>query len=168
MLARVFISLSLSPSRYAAIFASRGLRNPCRRVDAAVERTRIGRTPLSRRYPAGMDQSLDLTQLAAYLREFSAEREWEQFHTPKNLAMALSGEVGELVEVFQWLTPEESASLDEAARKHTSDELADVTIYLVRLADVLGIDLGDAVRNKMQANEARYTVEVSRGSAEKR
>jgi NTP pyrophosphatase (non-canonical NTP hydrolase) len=115
-----------------------------------------------------MDQSLDLTQLAAYLREFSAEREWEQFHTPKNLAMALSGEVGELVEVFQWLTPEESASLDEAARKHTSDELADVTIYLVRLADVLGIDLGDAVRNKMQANEARYTVEVSRGSAEKR
>lgn len=115
-----------------------------------------------------MDQTLDLKQLAAYLRRFSTERDWDQFHTPKNLAMALSGEAGELIEIFQWLTPEESAALDDDARRHTSDELADIAIYLVRLADVLGIDLGDAVRNKMRANEARYTVEASRGSAKKR
>lgn len=115
-----------------------------------------------------MSQSLDLEQLAIYMRQFSADREWDQFHTPKNLAMALSGEVGELVEIFQWLTPEESASLDEAARRHTSDELADIIIYLVRLADVLGIDLGEAVDTKKRANEARYTVDASRGSAEKR
>lgn len=115
-----------------------------------------------------MSQSLHLEDLAVYLRRFSADREWEQFHTPKNLTMALSGEVGELVEIFQWLTAEESSSLGPDELRHTSDELADIAIYLVRLADVLGIDLGTAVRDKMVANEARYTVEVSRGSAQKR
>ncbi len=115
-----------------------------------------------------MSQSLDLEQLATYMRRFSADRDWEQFHTPKNLAMALSGEVGELVEIFQWLTAEESSSLDEEAIRHAGDELADIAIYLVRLADVLGIDLGEAVDRKMEANEARYTVEASRGSAQKR
>ncbi len=115
-----------------------------------------------------MSQSLDLEELAAYLRQFSADRDWEQFHTPKNLAMALSGEVGELIEIFQWLSPEESASLDEDKLAHAGDELADVVIYLVRLADVLGIDLGEAVSRKMEANSARYTVEASRGSALKR
>jgi len=115
-----------------------------------------------------MSQSLDLDQLASYMRRFSAERDWEQFHTPKNLAMALSVEAGELVEVFQWLTPDESAALDESALRHAGDELADVLIYLVRLADVLGIDLGEAVSSKMSDNETRYTVEASRGSAEKR
>ena len=102
------------------------------------------------------------------MRQFSADRDWEQFHTPKNLAMALSGEVGELVEIFQWLTPEESASLDADSLRHTGDELADILIYLVRLADVLGIDLAAAVDSKMRANEARYTVEASRGTAQKR
>ncbi len=115
-----------------------------------------------------MSQSLDVDELAAFMRQFSADRDWDQFHTPKNLAMALSGEVGELIEIFQWLTPEESASLDPEAKQHTSDELADIAIYLVRLADVLGIDLGEAVRTKMRANETRYTVEASRGSAQKR
>jgi len=115
-----------------------------------------------------VSQSLDLEQLAAYLHSFAADRNWEQFHTPKNLAMALAGEVGELVEVFQWLTPGQSAQLDEDARQHASDELADVAIYLVRLADVLGIDLGAAVTTKMAANELRYTVEASRDSAKKR
>ncbi len=115
-----------------------------------------------------MNQSLDLEDLATYLRRFSADRDWEQFHTPKNLAMALSGEVGELVEIFQWLSPEDSATLDETTMRHASDELADVMIYLVRLADVLGVDLGTAVDDKMRANEARYTVEASHGSAEKR
>lgn len=115
-----------------------------------------------------MTQTLDLEELATYLRRFSADREWEQFHTPKNLAMALSGEAGELSEIFQWLTPEESAALGPDDLRHTSDELADILIYLVRLADVLGIDLGTAVADKMAANETRYTVEASRGSAQKR
>lgn len=115
-----------------------------------------------------MTQSLDPEELASYLRRFAADRNWEQFHTPKNLTMALAGEVGELVEVFQWLTPEQSADLEGEARQHASDELADVAIYLIRLADVLGIDLGEAVANKMAANELRYTVEASRDSAEKR
>ena len=115
-----------------------------------------------------MSQSLDLSALASYLRRFAADRNWEQFHTPKNLIMALSGEVGELTEIFQWLTPEQSATLDGETRQHASDELADVQIYLVRLADILGIDLGEAVGAKMAANELRYTVEASRDSAEKR
>ena len=115
-----------------------------------------------------MSQTLDLEELAAYLRRFSAARDWDQFHTPKNLAMAVSGEVGELLEIFQWLTPEQSASLGSDELRHAGDELADITIYLVRLADVLGIDLGRAVGNKMAANEARYTVAASRGSARKR
>ncbi|MCP3997757.1 MAG: nucleotide pyrophosphohydrolase [bacterium] len=115
-----------------------------------------------------MSQSLDIQELASYLRRFAADRNWEQFHTPKNLAMALSGEVGELTEIFQWHTPEQSAALDPETHQHASDELADVQIYLVRLADVLGIDLGEAVRTKMAANELRYTVEASKGSADKR
>ena len=115
-----------------------------------------------------MTQSLDTEALAAYLRRFAADRNWEQFHTPKNLAMALSGEVGELVEVFQWLTAEQSMALDDDTRQHASDELADVAIYLIRLADLLGIDLGEAVAAKMAANELRYTVEASRDSAKKR
>jgi NTP pyrophosphatase (non-canonical NTP hydrolase) len=115
-----------------------------------------------------VSQSLDLDELASYLRRFAADRNWEQFHTPKNLTMALSGEVGELTEIFQWLTPEQSATLDAETRQHASDELADVQIYLVRLADILGIDLGEAVHAKMAANEVRYTVEASNGSAEKR
>jgi len=115
-----------------------------------------------------MSQSLDLGELASYMRRFSAERDWEQFHTPKNLVMALSVEAAELVEVFQWLTPQESASLDEANRKNASDELADILIYLVRLADVLGIDLGEAVASKKRDNKTRYTVEASKGSAQKR
>ena len=115
-----------------------------------------------------MSQSADLEELAAYLRQFSTDRDWEQFHTPKNLAMALSGEAGELTEIFQWLTPQQSGSLDPDTLRQASDELADVLIYLVRLADVLEIDLGTAVRDKMAANELRYTVESSRGSAAKR
>lgn len=114
-----------------------------------------------------MTQSLDLDELASYLRQFAADRNWQQFHTPKNLAMALSGEAGELTEIFQWLTAEQSTNLDPETLQHASDELADVQIYLVRLADILGIDLGEAVRTKMAANELRYTVEASRNSAEK-
>ncbi len=101
------------------------------------------------------------------LREFAAERDWEQFHTPKNLVMALAAEVGELVEIFQWLTPDESMSvLSEAGRaEHVRDEIADVFAYLLRLCDVLGVDLETAVHEKIIKNAVKYPVESSKGRA---
>lgn len=110
-----------------------------------------------------------IAALQARLRDFSAARDWEQFHTPKNLAMALAGEVGELLEIFQWLTPEQAAEVmagDRADDVH--DELADVLIYLVRLADVLGVDLAAAAGAKLDRSERRYPAEVVRGRADVR
>jgi NTP pyrophosphatase (non-canonical NTP hydrolase) len=100
----------------------------------------------------------DIEHLTAAIREFAHSRDWERFHTPKNLAMALSVEVAELVELFQWLTPEESAALTDTpeGRAATEDEIADVAIYLLRLADVLGIDVGDAVAAKVSRNTSRF------------
>lgn len=101
--------------------------------------------------------------------DFAADRDWTQFHTPKNLAMALAGEVGELVEIFQWLSSEESAAVMSSLRaQDVRDELADVLIYLVRLADVLDVDLIDAGFEKLQKNALKYPVEKVKGSAEKR
>jgi NTP pyrophosphatase (non-canonical NTP hydrolase) len=112
---------------------------------------------------------IDVTHLALVLREFSAERDWDQFHTPKNLAMALPVEAAELLEVFQWLTPEQSADIktDPVRSKRVAEELADILIYLVRLADVLGIDLNQAVADKLAANARKYPVDRARGSAAK-
>jgi NTP pyrophosphatase (non-canonical NTP hydrolase) len=110
----------------------------------------------------------DLDELRRRLREFAAARDWEQFHSPKNLAMALVAEAGELVEHFQWLTEAESRALPEASRAEVARELADVLLYLVMLADKLGIDLGEAARQKIVLNEARYPAEQVRGSARKR
>nr|WP_189180724.1 nucleotide pyrophosphohydrolase [Microbispora rosea] len=101
------------------------------------------------------------------MREFVRDRDWERFHTPKNLAMALAGEAGELVAEFQWLTPEESRDLDEDALRRVRAELGDVTLYLVRLADVLGVDLAEAANAKLDDNERRYDPETYRGSARK-
>ena len=108
---------------------------------------------------------LDVTRLADAVRAFAIERDWTQFHAPKNLAMALTGEVGELVEIFQWMTEDESrrAGSDPATAAHVRQELADVLIYLVRLADVLGVDLDAAVRDKLADNARRYPVETARG-----
>ena len=108
-----------------------------------------------------------LTELRDAMRRFAAERAWERFHTPKNLAMALSGEAGELIEHFQWLTAEESASLPAPVREEVALELADVLLYLVRLGDVLGIDLAEAARRKIAINAGRYPVERVRGRAVK-
>ena len=108
-----------------------------------------------------------LTELRDAMRRFAAERDWDRFHTPKNLAMALSGEAGELIEHFQWLTAEESASLPEPVRDEVALELADVLLYLVRLGDVLGIDLAEAARRKIAINAQRYPVERVRGRAVK-
>jgi NTP pyrophosphatase (non-canonical NTP hydrolase) len=110
-----------------------------------------------------------LEGLAARLREFQAARDWEQFHTPKNLAMALAGEVGELLAELQWLTPDESARVmeDADAGARVRSELADVTIYLVSLADALGVDLVRAAHAKLSESEQRYDPETYRGSARK-
>jgi len=99
-----------------------------------------------------------LSSLIREIREFANERNWHKFHTPKNLSMALAGEAGELLAEFQWLTPEQSfkESLSEEQRKAIELEIADVQIYLLRLVDVLGIDLPTVVREKIQINSTRF------------
>ena len=108
-----------------------------------------------------------LHELRDAMRRFAAERAWEPFHTPKNLAMALAGEAGEVIEHFQWLAAEQSMALPPATREEVALELADVLLYLVRLGDVLGIELADAARRKMVLNAQRYPVERARGRADK-
>ncbi len=100
----------------------------------------------------------EFESLAEVLRVFAAERNWEKFHTPKNLAMALAGEAGELVAEFQWLTAKESEmqELSEAQLSAIAMEIADVQIYLLRLADVLEIDIPTAVREKVAINQQRF------------
>ncbi|HQU47701.1 MAG TPA: nucleotide pyrophosphohydrolase [Casimicrobiaceae bacterium] len=109
----------------------------------------------------------ELDDLRAKLRAFATEREWERFHSPKNLAMALAAESGELLEVFQWLTEEQSRALDPAAQEAAAEEVADVLLYLVRLSDVLGIDLAAAAKRKLALNAVRYPVDKARGNRRK-
>jgi len=98
-----------------------------------------------------------LDELRDRLRQFAAERDWEKFHTPKNLAMALSVEASELVEIFQWLTPQESAAvMDSDEADHVREELADILIYLVRVADVLDVDLISTAEAKVARNAERF------------
>ncbi len=105
-----------------------------------------------------MSQEKEIEALVAEVRAFAVSRDWEQFHTPKNLAMAIAGEAGELVAEFQWLKEEESVRSALSAEKFSDIELevADVAIYLLRLSDVLGIDLAQAIRKKMEINQARF------------
>ncbi|HUQ27327.1 MAG TPA: nucleotide pyrophosphohydrolase [Usitatibacter sp.] len=109
----------------------------------------------------------DLDSLRDQLRQFSEARDWEQFHSPKNLAMALSAEAGELLEIFQWLTEEQSRGLSPDAKTKAGEEIADVLLYLVRLGDQLGIDLVAAARAKLAVNEKKYPAEKARGNAKK-
>jgi len=111
--------------------------------------------------------SSDLDTLTRRLREFADARDWEQFHSPKNLTMALSVEVAEIVEHFQWLSEAQSNDLPEQTLDKVAAELADTLLYLVRLADRLDIDLLDAARRKIEINEQKYPVEKSRGNAKK-
>ncbi len=108
-----------------------------------------------------------LTHLREELAAFADARDWDQFHNPKNLAMALTGEVGELVEHFQWLTPDEAANLPPATRDAVALECADVLLFLLRLTDKLGIDLAAAAEKKLKLNALKYPVEKSRGKATK-
>lgn len=113
--------------------------------------------------------SFSIEDLQQLLRSFATKRNWEVFHTPKNLAMALAGEAGELLAIFQWMTPEESVSImaDPNRAAHIQDELADVFSYLLQLADVLDVDLSRAVAQKIQQNEVRYPIAKSSGNAKK-
>jgi dCTP diphosphatase len=108
-----------------------------------------------------------LKALQQRVAAFAAAREWEPFHSPKNLAMALSVEAAELVEEFQWLTEEQSRALDADRRERVRLELADVFIYLLRIADKLGVDLVAAANDKIVLNEKKYPAERVRGDARK-
>ena len=101
------------------------------------------------------------------LREFARERDWEKFHTPKNLSMALAVEVAELLEHFQWLEGSESLELDAEKLAKVQEEIGDVLIYLVRLSDRLGVDPVHAARQKLEQNKKKYPADVVRGSAKK-
>jgi NTP pyrophosphatase (non-canonical NTP hydrolase) len=112
-------------------------------------------------------EDADLRLHTERLRAFARAREWEQFHTPKNLVMAITVEAAELMEPLQWLTADEAEGLkdDAEARAEIGSEIADVAIYLIRLADVLGIDIGSAIASKIDRNEERFPVEVVRGKS---
>jgi NTP pyrophosphatase (non-canonical NTP hydrolase) len=101
------------------------------------------------------------------LRKFAGDRDWDQFHSPKNLSMALIAEAAELVEHFQWLTEEQSRQLSSRKLAEVEEELADICIYLIRLADKLDIDLMQAAARKIDLNEQKYPAGVVRGSAKK-
>jgi len=108
-----------------------------------------------------------LSLLTQRLRAFAAEREWDAFHSPKNLAMALTGEAGELAAEFQWLTEAESRALDPERMRRVQEEAADVLLYLVRLADKLQFDLLEAADRKIELNARNYPADRVRGSAKK-
>ena len=110
---------------------------------------------------------MDIKKTQQQLSTFASDRDWEQFHTPKNLTMALSVEASELVEIFQWLTPEQSSNLSDKQMKATEEEVADVAIYLLRLCDVLNINLSDVVESKIKVNGEKYPVDLSKGNAKK-
>ena len=112
---------------------------------------------------------MNIKKIQKQLSDFADERDWNQFHNPKNLSMALSVEASEIVEIFQWLTPEQAEAImstDEG--EHVKEEIADVMIYLIRLADKLNVDLEDAVADKIIKNGEKYPVDTSKGSTTKR
>jgi NTP pyrophosphatase (non-canonical NTP hydrolase) len=109
----------------------------------------------------------DVDDIKIKLRQFADDREWDQFHSPKNLSMALAGEAGELLEQFQWLTEEQSKNLTREQRQAVEEEMADVFLYLLRLADKLNIDLLEAAKNKMAKNELKYPPDKVKGSSKK-
>lgn len=109
----------------------------------------------------------ELIKLRDSVRTFAAERDWDQFHSPKNLASAMTVEAAELLEHFQWLTEEQSRTLSEEKRIKIAEELADVLIYLVRLADKLDVDLLAAAQRKLTLNAKKYPVDKARGSSKK-
>jgi len=110
---------------------------------------------------------MDIKEIQNRLEVFAVERDWNQFHNPKNLVMALSVEASELVEIFQWLTPEAALNLrnDPIKTSLASEEIADISLYLLRLADKLGIDIESAINSKLEKNAVKYPIEKSKGNA---
>lgn len=108
-----------------------------------------------------------LNQLKQRLRQFAAERDWDQFHSPKNLSMALIAEAAELVEHFQWLSEDQSKNLSPEKLAEVELEMADIQIYLIRLADKLNVDLLAAANKKIALNQQKYPAEKVRGSSKK-
>jgi dCTP diphosphatase len=113
------------------------------------------------------DGSKTFNKIKLRLRDFAKAREWDQYHSPKNLSMALSAEVAEIVEHFQWLTEEQSKRLSQEKVDEVKTELADTLIYLIRLADKLDIDLLAAALSKIEINEQKYPVDKAKGNAKK-
>lgn len=115
------------------------------------------------------DAVTTVAELKTRLLAFVQERDWEQFHSPKNLSMALAAETGELMEHFLWATPEQSHAIarDPAKRARIADELADVVIYALEFANITGLDVAAAIESKMTANARKYPVEKARGRADK-
>ena len=107
---------------------------------------------------------MDIKEIQNNLAKFADERDWDQFHSPKNLVMALTSEVGELNELFQWLTEEQSKNVDNDEIKQ---EIADIFIYILRLADKLNINIENAVKEKMEINAKKYPVDLAKGNATK-
>ncbi|MBT7557906.1 nucleotide pyrophosphohydrolase [Candidatus Woesearchaeota archaeon] len=102
---------------------------------------------------------MDIKQIQIQLSKFANERDWDQFHNPKNLAMALSVEASELVEIFQWLTPEQSEEIMESSEsEHVKEEIADILIYLIRIADKLNVDLESSISEKIIKNRNKYQI----------
>ena len=110
---------------------------------------------------------MDIEQIRDELRRFAAERQWDQFHSPKNLATAIAVEAAELLEHFQWLTDADSVSLDPDVREKVILEMADVFLYLVRLADKLDANLIEAAKRKLAINAQKYPVSLAKGNAKK-
>ena len=123
--------------------------------------------PGAMQMPNSADATPDFESIKTKLRTFANERDWDQFHSPKNLAMALVGEVGELVEHFQWLTQEQSYQLPKEKEDAVREELADVQIYLIMLAGKLDIDLLSAVVEKIRKNDEKYPRAKSHGTSRK-
>lgn len=121
------------------------------------------------RMNAPADTSTTVSQLKERVLAFARERDWEQFHAPKNLSMALAAEAGELMEHFLWASPEESRTVarEPARRARIAEELADVVIYALEFANATGLDLSAAIADKMDANAKKYPVEKSRGRSAK-
>lgn len=116
-----------------------------------------------------MSDIIDVNEIKKILQDFALVRDWNKFHNPKNLAMALTCESGELLEIFQWLTQAESSAAcsDTRHRERTAHELADIIIYAIRLADMMNINLNQAIRDKIEINNVKYPADAVRGSLEK-
>lgn len=161
----LFVALSLLLAGFGICWLRRRVRARTTPVGLSYDVADAHQIPT----PQGGCLLSSIAELTELVRAFAHDRGWEQFHTPKNLAMALAGEVGELLAELQWLTPEQSAAVmdDRDLGPRVRAEIGDVTIYLVRLADVLGIDLVQAAADKLADSGRRYTIEAAHGSAAK-